>query len=635
MEEDESPTRRKAAIEIPLRSERKYVPGSGPALPQISLLPVHDSTGYIIDQFVLPTDQDMKPDSRRLLHYHIGFTDLPAAKLLIPCHKVLDYISPRELEEWESRNFERLDAQRKTAGLALKEKKMAKKKAAEAAAIAEGKRPVGRPPKTKPRDSRSPASTTQASEALTMVEQVAGPSLSTPKKRKMSMPLEREDTVSDVESDEAAIQRQLHPDFVNDQEWQLRDAEEGQWAGKSEAEPIGQSGLPSFETSGAETSQASSLAPSRRGVLPPLSQPLPSGRKETPIPPPNLNQHSLPSKAKTGVTAIPRPKQTPIPPPIPGQASGLFTKPKHKPATPAQTCPAIPGNIHPAFAAAFGARTEAKVGSRNGAADPKTPKSTPAKSHGTQQSKTSTPARRAESLKIAQWTPVAVSRGRFSRTTPGSSSTASVSQDQIQETGSQKSEKKAPKPRKRKAPASQEEVYDVKELLDDRWITEKGKKTHKYLVLWAGQWPEGQNPTWEPANNIEDKELIRQYHEKKALGIVRPPPKKMQKTLRSYILTGKQYRSVAEAFEDGLDVVEPSNHQGNDEEEDVDMHKEEFLKVVDNLHPQYAKSLSFHVKKEKEGGGASGKVVDASFSAFDASLARYQQSFKGAPRGAF
>ncbi|KAK4174835.1 hypothetical protein QBC36DRAFT_332783 [Triangularia setosa] len=590
MEGHNPPARRKTTIEIPLPSIRKYVPGSGPPPPKISLLPPSDSTGYIIDQFVLPTDKEMTPDSRRLIHYHIGFTDLPAAKLLVPCHKVLDYISPRELEDWEYRNAERLAEEKKATQLALREKQMAKKKAAAAAAIAECKRPVDRPPKVKPNESQSPNPTSPANETLSLVQQVAGPSLATPKMRKISMVLETEHTASDLESDEAAIQRQLHADFVDDEVEQLYDAEqEGQWVGTSEAETVDQLVPPPFEPLGAKTSRANSLASSRRSVLPPFSQPALPGRKETPVYPP-------------------KPKQASISPPMLG------------------------GNIHPAFAAAF---REQKAGTKNGAGDSRTSKSTPAKSYTTQQSKISSPTHQPEPLKIAQWTPAAVGRGRLGQSAEPSSATP-ASKDQAQEVESKK-EKKGSKSRKRKAPLLQEEVWDFKELLDDQWIIENGTQVHKYLVLWVGEWPAGQNPTWEPAENIQDKSLIRQYHEKKVSGSVKPPSKKMQKTLHHY-LTGKQYTSVAEAFEDGLDVAEPTSYHANDE--DMDMDKEEFLvAAVDNLHPQYAKS--FHTKKEKEGGStkSNGKVggfsaskSGPSLSAFDTSHARYQQSDRGAPR---
>ncbi|KAK4196970.1 hypothetical protein QBC40DRAFT_233294 [Triangularia verruculosa] len=644
MDETKSPPRRKTTIEIPLPSQRRYGPGSGPPPPKISLLPVSDSTAYIIDQFVLPTDKDMTPTSRRLIHYHIGFTDLPAAKLLIPCNKVLDYVSPRELEDWEYRNAERLAEAKKAQQAALKEQQMARKKKAAAAAASRGKRPVGRPPKAKSDDSGDPNPTSPTNEALALVQQVAGPSL-TPKKRKLSMALENEDVVrdmtSDQESDEAAIQRQLHPDFVGKQ-----------WVGNSEAESVYQLGAPAVETSGADTSRASSRASSRRKALPPLSQPILSARKETPSYPPKPKPTSRGSTTATAIKILnieepvspipPKPHYTPSRPPKARENAVASTQ---------SSQPSNLGNLHPALAATFRVFTEQLAGAQNGAGDSKKAKTTPAKSHETQQSKTIAPAQPPEEAgMIAQWTPAAVGRGRLSKSTETPSS-ASASRDPSQEKDSQKKEKKAPKPRKKKAAPPEEEVYDVKELLDDEWVTERnGHKVHKYLVLWVGEWPEGQNPTWEPVENIEAKDLVRQYHEKKDAGALKkspatwklpplkPPPRKKQKTL-PHFFTGKQYSSVAEAFEDGLEI-EPADHHSNIE--DIDVDKEEFLVTasLDNLHPQYRKSLSFNKnnkkEEEREGGGASsnGKVVSMSqtspsFRDFDATLARYQQSQRG------
>ncbi|SPQ18510.1 0c623dfe-873c-4570-8f9e-b50ea8616364 [Thermothielavioides terrestris] len=191
------PPRRKTTIEIPLPSVRKYVPGSGPPPPRISLAPPRDSTAYIIDQFVLPADKDTTEASRRLIYYHIGFTDLPAARLLIPCNKVLDYVSPRELEDWEYKNLER------------KEEEQARRRAEEQRACPQKKRP-GRSTKV-PMDDVGVPALSPADEALLLAQQVAGPSLSTPQKRRLGRMLDEEDVgdTSNADSDDAAIRRQL------------------------------------------------------------------------------------------------------------------------------------------------------------------------------------------------------------------------------------------------------------------------------------------------------------------------------------------------------------------------------------------------------------------------------------------
>ena len=191
------PRYRKVEIEIPLPSIRRYKPGSGPPPPQISLLPPRDSTAYIIDQFVLPTDEDATLTSRRLIYYHVGFTDLPHVKILLPCTEVLDYVSPRELEEWEYHNWER------------KMKERVRKQ--------EETKRTGRPRKKRIVEASEPQAKTanaptlsSADDALLLSREVAGPSLSTPQKRKLSAMLEEEKTgemSNTEESDGSAVRR--------------------------------------------------------------------------------------------------------------------------------------------------------------------------------------------------------------------------------------------------------------------------------------------------------------------------------------------------------------------------------------------------------------------------------------------
>ncbi|KAM4054431.1 hypothetical protein HRG_005287 [Hirsutella rhossiliensis] len=106
-------------IEIPLSSKRRrYVPGSGPPLQRISILPPEDSTAYIVERILLPSlghAADGKPLPKRMT-YIIGWRDLPAARHLVPAMKILNYVSPRALEEWESnREVELAEDRRKQA----------------------------------------------------------------------------------------------------------------------------------------------------------------------------------------------------------------------------------------------------------------------------------------------------------------------------------------------------------------------------------------------------------------------------------------------------------------------------------------------------------------------------------------
>ncbi|KAH7248675.1 uncharacterized protein BKA55DRAFT_569715 [Fusarium redolens] len=143
LEPDESEKRKpkehkRSRIEVRLRSKpRDYVPGSGPPLQPISLLPPQDSTAYILERIILPSPgvaADGLPLPRRMT-YIVSWTDLPAARMLVPAMDILEYVSPRELEEWEFRNTEE-----------QLEEETTEKKKTEAGQVTQSKR-RGRPPK--------------------------------------------------------------------------------------------------------------------------------------------------------------------------------------------------------------------------------------------------------------------------------------------------------------------------------------------------------------------------------------------------------------------------------------------------------------------------------------------------------
>ncbi|KAI1015203.1 hypothetical protein LB503_003973 [Fusarium chuoi] len=143
LEPDESEKRKpkehkKSRIEVHLRSKpRDYVPGSGPPLQPISLLPPQDSTAYILERIILPSPglaADGLPLPRRMT-YIVSWTDLPAAQMLVPAMDILEYVSPRKLEEWEFKNTEE-----------QLEEETTEKKKTESGQVSQPKR-RGRPPK--------------------------------------------------------------------------------------------------------------------------------------------------------------------------------------------------------------------------------------------------------------------------------------------------------------------------------------------------------------------------------------------------------------------------------------------------------------------------------------------------------
>lgn len=108
-------SQKRTRITIPLVSKpRDYVPGSGPPLQPIQLLPPQDSTAYIVERVFLPPAglaADNRPLPKRMT-YIIGWHDLPAARLLVPAMQILEYVSPMALEEWEWELEQSLDAER-------------------------------------------------------------------------------------------------------------------------------------------------------------------------------------------------------------------------------------------------------------------------------------------------------------------------------------------------------------------------------------------------------------------------------------------------------------------------------------------------------------------------------------------
>ncbi|KAL2691466.1 hypothetical protein Neosp_001851 [[Neocosmospora] mangrovei] len=127
-------------IEVQIHQKPKgYVPGSGPPLQPISLLPPRDSTAYILDRIILPSPglaADGKPLPRRMT-YIVGWHDLPAARMLVPAMQILNYVSPQEVEEWGFNNMEEQ----------MDSKKLAQEKKEQAVDKSSKPKRRGRPPK--------------------------------------------------------------------------------------------------------------------------------------------------------------------------------------------------------------------------------------------------------------------------------------------------------------------------------------------------------------------------------------------------------------------------------------------------------------------------------------------------------
>ncbi|KAK3355441.1 hypothetical protein B0H65DRAFT_416298 [Neurospora tetraspora] len=500
--------RPKTTIEIPLPSIKKYTRGSGPPPPPITLAPPRDSTAYIIDQFVLPVLKDTKPDSRRRVFYHIGFTDIPAARLLVPCNEALDYVSPRELEEWE---YDAL--QIKEADKAVEAERKRKNQGQ-----APAKKKPGRPPKARLNDPAldAPAepvlSLQEGDVLLAKQEAVGGPSLATPQKRK------RAEIPRFDDSDEAAIQLQLQND-ASEVEDSGTDLE-----GYDSADPLSADlgpRIPSYSRASSSVSFA--------------QQPVAGPSKPTTV---NL-----------------------------GLSSNLASRPSSSVAS-------TPGRIHPMFARSIeaGRTSVSGHGSQKGAGQNGVGHSLGFGGKNTESNTRASPSRDSTrqfkavpktavlplphptQVKPIAFTPLAVP---IAISKPIVTSDSLSKQNESSSARKRRKDEQSKPNKKQKKPQIEEPTgsWVVKELLDDQRVTEHGLKVHKYLVLWEGDWPPDQNPTWEPEDNIEDQSLIKKYLKKKQAGVLKPP-KKTQRSMLSY-LSQPQYSSVAEAFEGDIDELQP------------------------------------------------------------------------------
>ncbi|KAK0751766.1 hypothetical protein B0T18DRAFT_403355 [Schizothecium vesticola] len=532
-----SPPRRrpKTTIEVPVLGFRKYVGGMGPPLEPLSLAPPRDSTAYIIEKLVWPPIKETTPTMRRLLYYHIGFTDLPHVKTMVSCNDALDYISPREIEDWEYNDLERR--------IEEKEWHKAEKKA--------GKRRAGRPAKSLTSDA-APILAARASvtdDAMLLAEHVAGPSLSTPKKRKR----QEEEEITTSESDDAAIRRQLGAWSESAGTGTGRENETGQ-----EDESVG--GVDMIDMTASRRSTSQSLPPLRPAAVPVegssrassvASAVRESSRRSTPHSTPSGQQNST---KPLSLTALRPPAAAP-------------PKPKPSPAIHAPVAASSSSTLHPASATALGIK--------DGTASPLHPQS---KNGHAQRSNTVTPTPKTGSFnpqnqpRVHGFTPIPSSNPRPPKTFPSMPTTPAEASDSTSSNrksgSSKKSKAKAKTPAKsaEKKPAKKkvkgrvaktrdddesdadDNVWKVKALLDDRYDHTKEGKVHMFLVDWVGDY----DPTWEPKENIQDDNLISEYQRRKRAGLTQPD--KSQRSMLSY-LSKSPFANVNDAFEGN--IVDP------------------------------------------------------------------------------
>ncbi|KAK2027173.1 hypothetical protein LX32DRAFT_641169 [Colletotrichum zoysiae] len=550
---------------------RRYKPGTGPRLAPITLLPVHDSTAYIREEFFVPPA--LSVDGKKRLLYVVGWTDLPAARLQVDAERICDYVSPRAYEEWcaaqaaerdeEERRVEEEENVRAVEEAEAREKGIFRRSAVKGLPLKGRKRkqPVADqmgtpPPKTNVGQKKKPGR-----------QRKDAPSLSTPSKRIVSQKAEALNEDSDVDMEEA-IFRQLNGDEQMETEGSY-DSDERSIAPPAILEPSAKkrritSPRPTLSRliSGIETdsSRSTPFESSRAGTsspaLPPLPKPhtapQPARPRETPILPPvppasilqtstptapraekqpqkrsllSIRDPPTPKKPEPCMAGTPTPKAQSIPLRAPATAPPAINLPLedsatfHTPTPRTGFTPLIqnttPWTISLAASKNFANLTPSQPIRSIEQASSSTPKQTLPK-----------PAmdNRTSPVKTTQSAPPA--------TTTGSAKAAASSLPAQEEQG----------------PPEEDNIYEVLRLEGMQERIVRGKRVRFFHVRWKGIWPPGQNPTWEPEANIP-RALIKKY-------LLACPQSQGRKTgaMDKYLVPSwprRKYSSVSEAFEGG------------------------------------------------------------------------------------
>jgi hypothetical protein len=530
-------------------------------------VPPRDSTAYIVAKYVMPplirnkTKYIEEPGIRRNMYYTVGWRDKPLAKVVVCANEIMAYVSPRELEDFEYREYLAAEDERvRLEALAVKPKaKRSRPRKGPAAAVEAAELA---------RLMEIPNISVTSEDELGANKKAGEPSLSTPSRRGLVDALGIGDSEISTGEDEAAVNRQLYGESEDAFDAVAPSGDE------MDVDSDMPAALPSF-SSGAEqeSSRASSLAllpvPGAAALSRPSPVPPAKPKYSTsPIPLPPIPQRSQPNQSQSSV--MPSSFATNIPQLIPSAEYYSAAKPAAKRKRQKSN-----GDEQPLPKPGAGLRSRASATSPTKSKPPEkstipaTPNQLP-------------PSQAANGPSVKAQLQAELS-GRTSGFTP-LQRTHSLSQPAVQASstvraavpsstqGSQSPKKKKQKKKKTKEPALSENVWEVLRLEADRHDYDaEGNLVHYYKVRWEGDWPEDQNPTWEPESNI-DSELVADYlkkKEKKNGSVTRPSPAK-SKTMPPKYFPKKRYSNVAEAFEGELDEMENhvSSHERHDEEED-------------------------------------------------------------------
>lgn len=521
---------------IPIRARQpKYRSGSGPAPPRINLRPVHDSSAFIVDKVVLPRGPFHPHDNfrQRRCYYIIGWPDLPAARPVVDASKILDYVSPRTLEDWEYEDALRREEDREKEKERQKEaEERAAVKGKAVATAVDGGLPGARRRPGRPRRAmmavREPTPEPELnSEQEEMIhKRMRGPSLSTPQKSRLAQLVAEEKALEELEGSDENAQSAIHR--------QVGLSSEGEGDGDvnmvslrlSSAVPAKSSGASSRASSArpVPANPPSSLAKAAAGVT----------ARRTAAPALRRRADERDSSSPSRFSQAPaRPQISTTPIPLPLHYSEAMKK--HMPKSHAPS--AVPTTNSPRYGGSNSIQADHLSSQSSFPADPP-----PSHTNG--------------------FTPIG---GTVPRPPKRSAEDSPASADTPAKTKSKKSKKKRAEltavevevlaePTGSPDPALDlvqgEQDYVVKRLEGDYVLD----GVHWFKVRWEGDWPADENPTWEPRENIAEK-LVKQYLKRKAKRgtnqLARTSSKTKAKTKQQTSLAdwAKKYGSVAEAFE--------------------------------------------------------------------------------------
>ena len=548
---------RRSRIEIPLPSKpRDYRPGDGPPLAPVRLTLDHDTDAFIVEKRVLP-GKPINGELKLELYYIVGWPDLPNARVSILATEILEYVSPRTLENWEyEQSLERdKEEEERLAAEKRKEEKRAKARAASISATGTstpatpGQKRRGRPSKAEMLARQLAQQASFGKEDLANVPlpptKPNGPSLSTPKKKLAQVSTDQED-LEDTDMNEAIL-KQLQGGSERD-------------SGSPSAEDSGEPDM--LDNDDGFSLEAFLPGPSSRGYAeflvlnPSFLDPSESSRSISPSP---LRHHSgrvslrqkpqlttpvpvptYPKPAHKMMPSVPAGRTiTPVPVPSYPNPKPKAPKPKHVPTvTPVpMPCYPIPKPKKP---------HEVTYTPVPPPVLPKAPEtSTRPSAHNSSKTLTADVVR-------SGFTPAGRSRLEWNMTVSDKNE-GELNDPPHTYSMTATPAAKANSSRKRK-PAQPEgdQEWEVKRLEGDRVLETGGELVRFFKVRWAGNWPADQNPTWEPEENISQV-LVRKYLKDKSMKTAQneeSSPGSTNKLKSAPAPTFKRkYSSVAEAFE--------------------------------------------------------------------------------------